>query len=413
MDIIKKIEILSGAAKYDVSCSSSGSDRENRVGGIGNGAKAGICHSWSDDGRCISLLKILFTNFCIYDCAYCINRKSNDLERTSFTVDEIIDLTMNFYKRNYIEGLFLSSGIIKSPDFTMEKLLLVVKKLRTEQNYNGYIHLKAIPGASIDLIKSAGFFVDRLSVNIEIPSDQNLKILAPDKKKDDILKPMSFIGKNILINKEEKKHNKKVPGFVRAGQSTQMIVGASPENDYDIMYLANNLYKKFNMKRVYYSAYVPVVNNDNRLPMIVKPPLKRENRLYQADWLLRFYNFNVEEIIDKEHPFFDDDLDPKFNWALRNLHFFPVEINKADYNKLLRVPGIGVRSAQRIISSRKFAILKFEDLKKIGIVLKRAKYFITCNGKFSEKLDLNEVKIKNNFLLEDKTKNGQLYLFPN
>ncbi|HOV12780.1 MAG TPA: putative DNA modification/repair radical SAM protein [Spirochaetota bacterium] len=410
MDILKKIEILSGAAKYDVSCSSSGSDRPNVNGGIGNGAKAGICHSWSDDGRCISLLKILFTNFCIYDCAYCINRKSNDIERTGFTVDEIVNLTINFYKRNYIEGLFLSSGIIKSPDFTMEKLITVAKKLRTEQNFNGYIHLKAIPGASIELIKSAGFYVDRLSVNIEIPSDNGLKLLAPDKKKDDILKPMSFIGQNILLNKEERKENRKINSFVGAGQSTQLIVGASPDSDYDIMFLSNNLYKKFNMKRVYYSAYVPIVNNDKRLPVILKPPLKREHRLYQADWLLRFYKFNVEEIIDKNNPFFDDDLDPKFYWALKNLHFFPVEINKADYNTLLRVPGIGVKSAQRIISSRKFNFLRFEDLKKIGIVLKRAKYFITCNGKLFDRLDLNEVKIKNSFLLEDKS-NEQLFLF--
>ncbi len=410
MDILRKIEILSGAAKYDVSCSSSGSDRENSLGGLGSAAKSGICHSWADDGRCISLLKILFSNFCIYDCAYCINRRSNDIERASFSVDEIIDLTINFYRRNYIEGLFLSSGIIKNPDFTMEKLLAVVKKLRTEYNYNGYIHLKAIPGANIDLIRSAGFYADRLSVNIEIPSEANLKLLAPDKKKEDILKPMSFIGRNILIGKEEKKDNKKAPGFVQAGQTTQMIVGASPENDFDIMYLADNLYKNYNMKRVYYSAYVPVTN-DKRLPAINKPPLKREHRLYQADWLLRFYKFKVEEIIDKSRPFFDDDIDPKFSWALRNLSFFPVEINKASYDTLLRVPGIGVRSVQKIISSRKFGLLRFEDLKKMGIVLKRAKYFITCNGKMYDNFDLHEVKIKNNFLLEDKTRLGQLYLF--
>ncbi len=407
MDIVKKVELLSTSAKYDVSCSSSGSDRQN-YNGLGNGVKSGICHSWSDDGRCISLLKILFTNYCIYDCAYCINRKSNDVERTSFTTDEIVGLTINFYKRNYIEGLFLSSGIVKSPNFTMERLFEVVYKLRFRENFNGYIHLKAIPGADIEIIKKVGYLVDRLSVNIEIPSNNGLKLLAPDKKKDDILTPISFIGRTILQNRDQKRESQNTKNFVGAGQSTQMIVGATPESDYDILYLTSNLYKNFNMKRVYYSAYVPVVTNDNRLPTIVKPPLKREHRLYQADWLLRFYKFNIGEIISEENPFLDDGLDPKFFWALKNLSFFPVEINGASYDTLLRVPGIGVKSAQKIVSSRKFANLNFNDLKKIGVVLKRAKYFITCNGKVFDKIDLNETHIKSRYLLADKS--NEVYL---
>ncbi|OHD27503.1 MAG: putative DNA modification/repair radical SAM protein [Spirochaetes bacterium GWD1_27_9] len=410
MDINEKIQILSGAAKYDVSCSSSGSDRLNTKDGIGSGAKAGICHTWSDDGRCVSLLKILFTNYCIYDCAYCINRKSNDIQRTSFTVDEVVNLTINFYKRNYIEGLFLSSGVIKSPDFTMEKLLEVAKRLRLVENYNGYIHLKAIPGASVDLIRQAGFYADRLSVNIEIPSEENLKLLAPDKNKDSILKPMSFIGQSILANKEEKRRKKL--SFVPAGQSTQLIVGASPESDFQIVKLAENLYKKFNLKRVYYSAYVPVVANDKRLPALIKPPLRRENRLYQADWLLRFYKFKASEIISEDHPFLDTDVDPKMFWALKNLHLFPIDINKASYEEILRIPGIGLKSAQRIITSRKYSVLNFDDLKKIGVVLKRAKFFITCNGKYIEKKDYDEVAIKNKILF-DYDNNGQKGLFDN
>lgn len=405
MNLEEKIKILSGAAKYDVSCSSSGSSRLNKNNGLGNAKSCGICHSFTDDGRCISLLKILFTNYCIYDCAYCINRRSNDIPRASFTVDEIVNLTINFYRRNYIEGLFLSSGIIKNPDYTMEKLLSVVKKLREESNFNGYIHLKAIPGVNPILLKEAGYYVDRLSVNIEIPSEQNLRLLAPDKDKESILKPIEFIGNNIFEDRVEYKNlkNKKIKRFVPAGQSTQLIVGASPESDYKILKLTHYLYKKKNMKRVYYSAFIPVNDYDKRLPILAKPPLKRENRLYQADWLLRFYKFSVEDILSEENPFLDEYIDPKMSFALRNLHLFPVEINKASYETLLRVPGIGLKSAQRIISARKYKNLNFDDLKKIGVVLKKAKFFIICNGKAIEKRDLDFASIKNRILLEDKT----------
>jgi putative DNA modification/repair radical SAM protein len=412
MNIEQKLEILSDSAKYDVSCASSGSTRENFKGGTGNSVKSGICHSWSDDGRCISLLKILFTNYCVYDCAYCINRKSNDIKRSTFTVDDVVNLTIGFYKRNYIEGLFLSSGVIKSPDYTMEMLLQVVKKLRIEQFFNGYIHLKVIPGASSLLIKEAGYYADRLSINIELPSEDSLKLLAPDKKKDEILKPMSLIGSSILESISESKNNKtKKTKFSPAGQSTQLIIGATPDSDYKIMKLSNSLYKKFSLKRVYYSAYIPVTGSDSRLPAILKPPLKRENRLYQADWLLRFYKFSVDEIIDEEHPFFDDNFDPKITWALRNLDKFPIEINKADYNLLLRIPGIGLKSAQRIVTSRRFAALKFEDLKKIGIVVKRAKYFILCGGKYygNRVFDAGSIKIS---MITDNN-SGQLELFDN
>ena len=413
MDLEQKLAILSDSAKYDASCASSGSSRENYNGGIGNSVKAGVCHSWSDDGRCISLLKILFTNYCIYDCAYCINRRSNDIKRSAFTVDDVVTLTINFYQRNYIEGLFLSSGVIKSPDFTMESLLLIVKKLRTEHSFNGYIHLKVIPGSSEVLIREAGFYVDRLSVNIELPSEDGLKLLAPEKKKNDILTPMNMIGNNIsqaLIENKEKKSRHKKTKFSPAGQSTQLIIGATPDSDFKIMKLSSSLYKKFSLKRVYYSAYIPVTQNDSRLPAILKPPLKRENRLYQADWLLRFYKFTVDEIIDEENPFFDDNFDPKVTWALRNLHLFPIEINKADYNTLLRIPGVGIRSARRIVSSRKYANLRYEDLKKIGVVLKRAKYFITFNGKYYGQKSITSDSIKLNLLTENKS-DGQFGLF--
>jgi putative DNA modification/repair radical SAM protein len=412
MDTNQKLEILSDAAKYDVSCASSGSSRSNVNGGIGNAASCGICHSWADDGRCISLLKILLTNYCIYDCAYCINRRSNDIKRALFTINEVVDLTINFYKRNYIEGLFLSSGVVKSADFTMEMLLHVVKKLRKEYLFNGYIHMKAIPGANKDLIREAGFYVDRMSVNIELPSEESLKRLAPDKNKDDILTPMKLIRKNIFENKEERKKTKKLASFVPAGQSTQLIIGATPDSDFKIMKLTNSLYNSYKLKRVYFSAYVPITDKDNRLPALANPPLKRENRLYQADWLLRFYQFDVDEIIDEKNPNFDENFDPKLTWALRNLHYFPIEINKAEYHKLLRIPGVGVRSAQRIVTSRKFANLRFEDLKKIGVVLKRARYFITCNGKFMEtnkNLDENSIKLK--LLTSSPENSGQLYLF--
>lgn len=407
MDISEKIRILSSSAKYDVSCSSSGSERKNSKTGLGNTVSSGICHTWTSNGRCISLLKILYSNACIYDCAYCINRASNNIKRATFTVDEIVNLTINFYKRNYIEGLFLSSAIIKDPNYTMEQMLKVVKKLRLEENFNGYIHLKVIPGADIKLINEAGFYADRLSVNIELPSEKSLKKLAPQKKKENIIKPMSFLGQNTLANIEERKKYKKAPIFVPAGHTTQLIVGASPESDFQILKLAEGMYRKFNMKRVYYSAFIKV-NNDPNLPNI-KPPLRRENRLYQADWLLRFYNFSANEILNERTPFLDEEIDPKTSWALRNFHLFPVEINKASYEMLLRVPGIGIKSALTILKSRKYAPITFDELKKIGVVLKRAKYFITCKGKYYSNLFLTPEIIKEEIV---KNKERQIPLFP-
>lgn len=398
MDLQEKLKILAAAAKYDASCASSGSTRSNNSKGLGNASAAqnGICHSWAADGRCISLLKILLSNDCINDCAYCVNRRSNDIPRSSFSVAEVVDLTINFYRRNYIEGLFLSSGVLKNADHTMELMLQVVKKLRREQNFNGYIHLKVIPGASQELIREAGFYVDRLSVNIELPSENGLKLLAPQKRKDDILKPMAYIGGKITENKEEQKQFKKAGQFVPAGQSTQLIVGATSESDLQILRLSEALYQRVNLKRVYYSAYVPVTSNP-LLPALPTPPLKRENLLYQADWLLRFYGFRADEVLNQAFPFLDPELDPKTSWALRNMHLFPKEINRADYQTLLRIPGIGLKSAERIIMARRFGSLSFTDLGKLGVVLKRARFFITCQGKFLETLD-NEAAIRKRLL---------------
>ncbi len=385
MDLQEKLGILAAAAKYDVSCASSGSQRKNQ-GGLGDtsDSKIGICHSWTSDGRCVSLLKVLFSNYCSHDCVYCINRRSNDLPRATFTIDELVQLTIGFYRRNYIEGLFLSSGVLGTPDQTMEQLNQVVKRLRTEENFHGYIHLKVIPGTSSELIKEAGSYVDRLSVNIELPSEQGLKLLAPDKKRDHILKPMAFIHEETTALTLEKPGVVRAPVFAPAGQSTQLIVGATRESDLQILHLTEKLYQRVSMRRVYYSAYVPVVSNP-LLPTLSTPPLKRENRLYQADWLLRFYGFNAEEILDTEQPFLDSELDPKTGWALRNLHLFPVEINRAAKRTLLRVPGIGLKAAERILAARRFGQLDFEALKKMGVVLKRARYFITCQGKSLEK----------------------------
>jgi putative DNA modification/repair radical SAM protein len=389
MEVMEKVKILASAAKYDASCASSGSTRQNKSKGLGNASSSpvGICHSWAADGRCVSLLKILFSNYCIHDCVYCINRRSNDIPRSSFTINELIDLTVNFYRRNYIEGLFLSSGVFKSPDYTMEVLLQVIKKLRQEQNFNGYIHLKVIPGANRELIREAGLFADRLSVNIELPSERGLKMLAPQKKRDDILVPMSYIGAKIHATLDEQKHLKKTPGFVPAGQSTQLIVGASPDPDFQILRLSEQLYRKVNLRRVYYSAYVPVNTNPLLPALNITPPLKRENRLYQADWLIRFYKFRAEEIVNPSQPLLDSELDPKTSWALRNLQRFPVEINRADYETLLRIPGVGLKSAERLLAARRFGNLNFDDLSKLGVVLKRARYFITYQGNFLEKLD--------------------------
>lgn len=398
MELQEKLAILSAAAKYDASCASSGSTRTNDSKGLGNASTAtnGICHSWASDGRCISLLKVLMTNYCINDCVYCVNRHSNDIPRSSFSVAEVVDLTINFYRRNYIEGLFLSSGVLKNADFTMELMIQIVKKLRQEQNFNGYIHLKVIPGASRELIREAGFYVDRLSVNIELPSENGLKLLAPQKRKDDILQPMAYIGSKITANHEEQKQFKKAGQFVPAGQSTQLIVGATSETDLQILRLSEGLYQRVNLKRVYYSAYIPVTSNP-LLPALRTPPLKRENRLYQADWLLRFYGFRAEEVLTPASPFLEPDLDPKTGWALRNMHLFPQEVNQADYHSLLRIPGIGVKSAQRVIAARRFGSLNFNDLGKLGVILKRARYFITCQGKFLETID-NEATIRKRLL---------------
>ena len=409
--IEEKLRILSDAAKYDVSCSSSGSSRKNTNNGLGNAAINGICHSWSADGRCISLLKILMTNYCIYDCKYCINRKDNDIERAILTPDEIVKLTINFYRRNYIEGLFLSSGIIKSADYTMELMIAVAKKLRLEEKFNGYIHMKVIPGASRQLINEIGLYVDRVSVNIEFAENTALKLLAPDKKATDISTSMGLIRKNMIENAEDKKIFKSTPSFIPAGQTTQMIIGASGESDYAILSRSENLYKNFDLKRVYYSGYVPVnksgilVSTEQAVPMI------REHRLYQADWLLRFYDFKADEILDEKDPFVDPLLDPKTNWAIKNSHFFPIEINKASYKDLLRVPGIGVTSAKRIVMTRKYSTIRYEHLKKLGIVIKRAKYFIVVNGEFLGFKKENPELLRNALMEKEKMVTEQLRLF--
>ena len=409
--IEEKLRILSDAAKYDVSCSSSGSSRKNTNNGLGNAAINGICHSWSADGRCISLLKILMTNYCIYDCKYCINRKDNDIERAILSPDEIVKLTINFYRRNYIEGLFLSSGIIKSADYTMELMIAVAKKLRLEEKFNGYIHMKVIPGASRQLINEIGLYVDRVSVNIEFAENTALKLLAPDKKPTDISTSMGLIRKNVLENIEDKKFFKSTPSFIPAGQTTQMIIGASGESDYSILTRSENLYKNFDLKRVYYSGYVPVNKSEILVSTQQAVPMIREHRLYQADWLLRFYNFRADEILNEKDPFVDPFLDPKTNWAIKNSHFFPIEINKASYKELLRVPGIGVTSAKRIVMTRKYSTIRYEHLKKLGIVIKRAKYFITVNGEFLGFKKENPELIRNALMEKEKMLAEQLRLF--
>jgi putative DNA modification/repair radical SAM protein len=408
--ILKKLEILAGAAKYDVSCSSSGSKRKNSQKGLGNTNGMGICHTFTEDGRCVSLLKILLTNHCIFDCAYCVSRRSNDVPRVAFTVEEVVDLTMHFYRRNYIEGLFLSSGIFKNADYTMERLVRIAKKLRTEHRFNGYIHLKAIPGASDELVKEAGLYADRLSVNVELPTEMSLKQLAPEKNTADIEKPMSFIRNTIQENRNEIQLYRHAPAFVPAGQSTQMIVGATPESDWQVMQQADGLYKRFSLKRVYYSAYVPV-QQDSRLPdMQTLPPTQRENRLYQTDWLLRFYGFSLHEILNDQHQNLDTDVDPKFSWALRNLHLFPVDINRADYELILRIPGLGVKSAKKIVAGRKFQHLSLEHLRQFGVALNRAKYFLVCVGWNGPRRDWNAQQIKRHILIADQ-QTAQLSLF--
>ncbi len=399
MSMYEKLNILTDAAKYDVACTSSGTSRKGDGTGMGSCEQTGICHSFSADGRCISLLKILFTNECIYDCKYCINRRSNDVIRASFTPDEICTLTMEFYRRNYIEGLFLSSGILKSPDYTMELIYAALFKLRRECNFQGYIHVKAIPGANPELIQRVGFLADRMSVNLELPTAESLRLLAPHKTRKNILTPMRLVQNRMEENKQELALYRGAPRFVPAGQSTQMIIGATPETDYQIIQVAESLYQKFELKRVFYSAFVHV-NEDKALPARTDegPPLLREHRLYQADWLLRYYHFQASELLSEENPNFNVMFDPKCNWALKHLEKFPVEINRADYKMLLRVPGLGYKSAVRIVKARRLGVLSFSDLKKMGVVLKRAMYFITCSGRMMYPTKLEEDYITRNLL---------------
>lgn len=414
--IQEKLKILADAAKYDVSCSSSGSNRKNTTKTLGDASGMGICHSYTEDGRCVSLLKILLTNYCIFDCAYCVTRKSNDIKRAAFQVEEVVALTINFYRRNYIEGLFLSSGIFKSADYTMERLVAVAKKLRLEENFNGYIHLKAIPGASDELMREAGLYADRLSVNIEIPTKEGLKALAPEKNREDFVKPMAKVKNEIIQYQSERKLLKNTPTYAPAGQSTQMIVGASGESDQQIMWTSNFFYKKFNLKRVYYSGYIPI-SFDARLPQIgTAVPMLREHRLYQTDWLMRFYGFKVEEILNNHHPNLDLEIDPKLGWALRNLEQFPINVNRADRHMLARVPGLGMKSVHKIIEARKFRTLQWEHLRKLGVALNRAKYFLECGTRGYERRDLMPAQLKSLILQESSSKyspvlSSQLSLF--
>ena len=406
--IQEKLTILADAAKYDVSCSSSGSKRTNQNNGLGDSSGMGICHTYTEDGRCVSLLKILLTNHCIYDCLYCVSRKSNDIKRAAFTVQEVVDLTINFYRRNYIEGLFLSSGIFKNADFTMERLVSVAKKLRLDHKFNGYIHLKTIPGASDELMQEAGLWADRLSVNIELPTQSGLALLAPDKKHSDFFSPMSTIQKGILQNKSDQKIIKSTPKFTPAGQSSQMIIGATQETDLDIVKTSTFLYKKFNLKRVYYSGYVPVLE-DNKLPALGTPvPMIRENRLYQTDWLFRFYEFDPAEIVNETYPNLDLEIDPKLAYALRNRHLFPIDVNKAEYHMILRIPGIGVKSAKKILAARKFAPLTFDKLKKLGIAMNRAKHFIVC-GNYFPLQEWDSFTLRNHILISGSSKYQQKF----
>ncbi|MBQ5974556.1 MAG: putative DNA modification/repair radical SAM protein [Bacteroidales bacterium] len=377
---MERLRVLAESAKYDVSCSSSGTVRRGKQGMVGNTVGGvGICHSFADDGRCISLLKVMLTNYCMYDCAYCVNRRSNDIKRATLSVTELVDITMEFYRRNYIEGLFLSSGVVRNPDYTMERLVAIVRNLRTVQRFNGYIHLKSIPGASQELLNEAGLYADRMSVNIEIPREESLKLLAPEKNHQSVFQPMRLIEQGVMENKEDRRRYRHAPRFVPAGQSTQMIVGATNDSDRDILTMSSMLYGQPSIRRVYYSGYISVNTYDPRLPVLKQPPLVRENRLYQADWLLRFYHFKVEEIVDDMHPDLDLEVDPKLAWALRHPEAFPIDINTADYEWLLRVPGLGTKSAWLITNARRSCRLTSEHLRRMGVVMKKAKYFITCH----------------------------------
>lgn len=396
--IEEKLMILADAAKYDVSCSSSGSKRKN-IGGIGDASASGICHTYTEDGRCVSLLKILLTNYCIFDCAFCVSRRSNDVKRAAFTVEEVVELTMNFYRRNYIEGLFLSSGIFKNADYTMERLLRIVKKLRLEERYNGYIHLKTIPGASEELIREAGLYADRMSINLEVPTERGLQLVAPEKNHDAVRKPLQFVNEQKKVYAAEKQLIKSTPTFVPAGQSTQMVIGATPENDYQIMQVADDFYTNYNLKRVYYSGYIPIANTDSLLPQIgTKPPLVRENRLYQTDWLMRFYGFKVHEILNPEFQNLDLEIDPKLSWALRHPHLFPIDINTADYWTIIRIPGVGRQSAMKIIQARKFGKLREYQLKKMGIAYNRARHFMICADSLITLGDIKMERVRRHIL---------------
>ncbi len=413
--IREKLRILADAAKYDVSCASSGSNRKNTAKGIGD-TGSGICHSYTEDGRCVSLLKILLTNHCIYDCAFCVSRSSNDVKRAAFTVEEVVSLTMNFYRRNYIEGLFLSSGIFKNADYTMERMLRVVKKLRLEENYNGYIHLKTIPGASEEMVTEAGLYADRMSINLEMPTEAGLKMLAPEKSHEEVRRELGVIRNKSLQLSDERKVIRSVPKFVPAGQSTQMVVGATPESDMEIMYIADHFYKSFSLKRVYYSGYIPI-SADTRMPVIgTSPPLIRENRLYQTDWLMRFYGFEIKELLNGDFPDLDPAIDPKLSWALRNPAFFPVDVNTAAYHAILRIPGIGVASARKIVSARKFGRLHAYQLRKIGIAFNRAQHFMRYADSPVQLNEKDPAVIRQTILNNSQSKfrnglNGQLTLF--
>ena len=415
MDMLQKLTILADAAKYDAACTSSGMDRAARPGGLGATMACGCCHSFSADGRCITLLKVLQSNACSYDCTYCVNRRTNETPRATFTPRELADLTIQFYRRNYIEGLFLSSAVVNSPDYTCELMLETLRILRKEYHFYGYIHAKAIPGASSDLLAQLGLLADRMSVNIELPSESSLQLLAPDKKRTDILAPMGFLRDGIAQGKQEVVKYRHAPRFAPAGQSTQLIVGATPETDLQILTLSSALYAKYALKRVFFSAYLPVVAHRNLPALTTKPPLLREHRLYQADWLMRFYHFQASELLDEQNPNFNPYVDPKCSWALRHLEQFPVEVNKADYETLLRVPGIGVKSARRIVTARRAGSLDFDGLKKLGVVLKRAKYFILCRGKASPGIVMTHQSILRALLsdaaLNDLEQGEQLSLF--
>ncbi|BDF72174.1 putative DNA modification/repair radical SAM protein [Oscillospiraceae bacterium] len=403
MELLDKLTILADAAKYDAACTSSGLDRDSRPGGLGSTILAGCCHSFSADGRCVTLLKVLMTNRCVYDCQYCVNRRSNGVRRAAFSPRELCELTIGFYRRNYIEGLFLSSAVMVSPDRTTELMIETLRLLREEYNFWGYVHAKAIPGADPLLTQRLGTLADRLSVNIELPSEQSLRLLAPDKRKASILSPMAQIRDGIQISKQEVAKYRHAPRFAPAGQSTQMIIGATPESDLHILRLTEGLYRKYQLKRVFYSAYMPV-SDSSLLParQDFKPPLLREHRLYQADWLLRYYHFKAAELLDEAHPDFNPLVDPKCSWALQHMEQFPVEVNRADYELLLRVPGIGVRSAQRILTARRCGALDFAGLKKLGVVLKRAQYFLTCSGRMMEGLRVSQDGVLRHLVAQER-----------